>query len=79
MDKAIYGAKSYGDAHGEPDTGTRDFCGDTHLEVLDGSEWRVKLGRSSSRMTLVALSGFEKIADLVVVVTPVRLCSRLWD
>ncbi|KAI3718767.1 hypothetical protein L6452_19650 [Arctium lappa] len=31
--RTVYGAKSCGGAHGEPDTGTCDFCGDTHLEV----------------------------------------------
>ncbi|KAI3747052.1 hypothetical protein L6452_09495 [Arctium lappa] len=34
--------------------------------VLDGSEWRVELGRSFSRMALVTSSGLVKIAALVV-------------
>ncbi|KAI3734157.1 hypothetical protein L6452_13620 [Arctium lappa] len=38
--------------------------------VLDGSEWRVELGRSSDRMALMTSSGLVKIADLVVLVTP---------
>ncbi|KAI3667146.1 hypothetical protein L6452_42194 [Arctium lappa] len=56
--------------------GIQDLILETQaLWVLDGSEWRVKLGRSSGRMALVASSGFEKIADLVVLVTLARLCS----
>ncbi|KAI3727657.1 hypothetical protein L6452_16275 [Arctium lappa] len=40
------------------------------LSVLDGSEWRVELGRSSGRMTVEISSRLVKIADLVVLVAP---------